>query len=137
MPVRLSTTVSKINLVPNPVNRDLLKDFNVYMKKNGASESHQNNCLKTIMAFDKFIGPDITFFDIKKMQQIITFLDTKVKTKDEDPDKKWITTWNDYLGDIKFFFRWLHNQRIRNIGEPEAEAKDNKATYSKLCSIIN
>jgi hypothetical protein len=28
---------------------------------------------------------------------------------DKDPDKRWITTWNDYLGRIKFFVRWLHN----------------------------
>jgi len=28
-------------------------------------------------------------------------LDTKIKSPDDDPDKRWITTWNDYLGDIK------------------------------------
>jgi integrase/recombinase XerD len=29
--------------------------------------------------------------------------------KIRDPDKRWITTWNDYLGRIKYFFRWLYN----------------------------
>jgi hypothetical protein len=36
-------------------------------------------------------------------------LDTKIKNSEDDPDKRWITTWNDYLGRIKYFFRWLYN----------------------------
>ena len=94
------------------------------MKSNGASDSHQNNCLKTLMAFDKFIGSNTTFHGIKKREQVIAFLDTKIKSKDEDPERRWITTWNDYLGDIKFFFRWLHNQRIRSVDEPERDVED-------------
>ena len=34
----------------------------------------------------------------------------------KDPDKRWIRTWNDYLQRIKYFFRWLYNQK-------EAETK--------------
>ncbi|MGC2572198.1 MAG: hypothetical protein WA364_11860 [Candidatus Nitrosopolaris sp.] len=26
-------------------------------------------------------------------------------------DKRWIRTWNDYLQRIKYFFRWLYNQK--------------------------
>ena len=33
---------------------------------------------------------------------------------EEDPDKKCIITWNDYLGRIKYFMRWLHNYRGNN-----------------------
>jgi hypothetical protein len=36
-------------------------------------------------------------------------LDTKIKAPEKDPDKRWITTWNDYLGRLKDFFRWMHN----------------------------
>jgi hypothetical protein len=42
-------------------------------------------------------------------EQIIKFLDTKIKTIEEDPDARWITTWNHYLSHIKYFFRWLYN----------------------------
>lgn len=35
----------------------------------------------------------------------------KRKTDSEDPDKKWITTWNDYLWRIKYFYRWLYNAK--------------------------
>ena len=111
MPVKLSTTVGKISSLPNYTKSLLLLEFHQYMKSNGASESHQNNCLKTMIAFSKFIGPEVTFHDIERKEQIISFLDSKMKSSEGDPDKKWITTWNDYLGDIKYFFRWLYNQK--------------------------
>ncbi len=84
-----------------------------FMKENGLSESHMNNTLKTNMAFAKFLEiQNISFPDVRTKDQITSFLDTKVKTPEEDPDKKWITTWNDYLGDIKYFYRWLHNWKL-------------------------
>ena len=79
------------------------------MKNNGSSDSHINNTLKTNSLFAQFLGPNASFYDVNKKNQITLFLDTKMKSAEEDPDKRWITTWNDYLGDIKFFFRWLHN----------------------------
>jgi ribosomal protein L40E len=81
------------------------------MKSNGASERHQNNNLKAIISFANFLGTDTTFFDVQIKEQIMSFLDTKIKNLEEDPDKKWITTWNDYLHRIKHFFRWLYNQK--------------------------
>src|ERR687890_1478133 len=111
MPVRLSTTVSKIASLANSTNAALISEFYQYMRNNGASDSHTNNSLKTNMAFAKFLGPDITFYDVKRKEQITAFLDTKIKSIEEDPDRKWITTWNDYLNDIKYFFRWLYNTK--------------------------
>lgn len=113
MPVKLSTTVRKIALLPNATNAVLISEFHRYMKNNGTSESHQNNCLKTNMAFAIFLGQNVTFYDIRSRQQITQFLDTKIKGTDVDPDKKWITTWNDYLNDIKCFLRWLFNEKVR------------------------
>jgi hypothetical protein len=46
---------------------------------------------------------------VQKKQQIIAFLNTKIKSKEEDSEEKWITTWNDYLWRIKYFYRWLYN----------------------------
>ena len=75
-----------------------------------------NNTLKINLAFAEFLGDNISFHDIDKRDQIISFLDTryKITTIEEDPDKKWITTWNDYLSHIKYFFRWLYNWKMRN-----------------------
>jgi integrase/recombinase XerD len=80
------------------------------MKSNSASESHQNNNLKALTSFAHFLG-SVAFFDIKRSEMITNFLDTKIKSFEEDPDKKCIITWNDYLGRIKYFMRWLHNYR--------------------------
>jgi hypothetical protein len=82
------------------------------MKNNSASERHQNNTLKVMIAYAKFLGPDTTFFQVKNKERITNFLDTKIKGISEDPDKRWITTWNHYLVHIKYFFRWLHNCKI-------------------------
>jgi hypothetical protein len=67
------------------------------MKSNGASERHQNNNLKVMIAYAKFLGTDVSFYNIQKKEQIIAFLDTKTKDTEQDPDKKWITTWNHNL----------------------------------------
>jgi hypothetical protein len=109
MPAKLSTTIRKITAIPNATNSALVTKFYEYMKANGASERHQNNSLKMVIAFANFLGPDIMFYDITKKEQITAFLDTKIKSLEEDPDRKWITTWNYYLIHIKLFFRWLHN----------------------------
>jgi integrase/recombinase XerD len=92
------------------------------MKNNYSSESHMNNTLKTNSLFAQFLGPDVSFYDITKKNQITSFLDTKIKSEEDDPDKRWITTWNYYLGDIKFFFRWLHNWKIKG-SESENETQ--------------
>ncbi len=61
------------------------------MKSNGASEHHQNNTLKVVIAFAKFLGPGTTFHDLQRKEQIIRFLDTKVKSLEIDQEKRWIT----------------------------------------------
>src|SRR5215831_8448189 len=109
MPATLTTTISKIQLVPNSINASLITEFHKYMVSNGASQGHQTNTLKMVIAFARYLGPNCTFQDLHRPDQIIPFLDTKIKNEVEDPDRRWITTWNDYLRHIKRFLRWLHN----------------------------
>jgi hypothetical protein len=99
MPVKLSTTIKKIEDIQNTTNRVLLTEFHKYLKSNGVSESHQNNNLKALTAFAHFLGPSISFLDIKENNLIISFLDSKLKAAEDDPDKKSLVTWNDYLAD--------------------------------------
>jgi integrase/recombinase XerD len=89
-----------------------------FMKQNGSSDSHINNILKTNSLFADFLGPHVSFYDVTK-SQITSFLNSKIKNSEQDPDKRWITTWNDYLGDMKFFFRWLHNWKLKDIQSRE------------------
>ena len=109
MPMKLSTTIGKIQNVPNPTNIELIGEFLDYMRNNGSSEHHQNNNLKVIIAYGNFLGRDNSFYDVKRKEQLLEFLNTKVKSYDEDSDKRWITTWNNYLNRIRLFYRWLYN----------------------------
>ena len=111
MPAKLTTTINKIQTVPNPTNAEIISEFYAYMKRCDVSENHQNNCLKAVIAYAKFLGADITFSNVKSKEQITAFLDTKEKNLEQDPDKRWITTWNHYLHRVKLFLRWLYNCR--------------------------
>ena len=51
------------------------------------------------------------YIRFNKSSKYSDFLDTKIKDVQSDPDKRWIRTWNDYLQRIKYFFRWLYNQK--------------------------
>src|SRR6476620_6561765 len=114
MPVKLSTTVNNINTIPNRENQKIVKEFYEFMKSSGTSEKYQNNNLKTIIAYGRFLDPSLSFYSITKREQVIKFLDTKIKDITTDPDKRWITTWNDYLSRIKYFFRWFYNTKNVN-----------------------
>lgn len=69
MPVRLSTTLTKIQSVANTANGSLLLELYDYMKKNGSSESHMNNTLKTNSLFAEFLGPKVSFYDVATKNQ--------------------------------------------------------------------
>jgi integrase/recombinase XerD len=111
MPVKLTTTIANISSMSNSTNRTLLYEFYQYMKSIGTSDNYQNGNLKITMYFAKFLGCDTNFYQIHKREQILAFLDTRIKDTQNDPDKRWNRTWNDYLQRIKYLFRWLHNQK--------------------------
>lgn len=115
MPTKLSTTVNKIRLLSNPDNAKIIFKFYEFMKENGASERHQNNNLKAIISYSNFLDTR-ALKEIDKKEDILSYLQTKIKNKEDDPELKWITTYNDYLHRIKHFFRWLHNQNENDIG---------------------
>jgi hypothetical protein len=85
MAIRLTTTINKINFISNLTNSTILRDFYEYMKANGTSENYQNQNLKAMIVFANFLRPETSFFDIKSRQQIISFLDTRIRNTDIDP----------------------------------------------------
>ena len=121
MPATLSTTIKNIDKIPNKVNADLVKEFYQYMVSNGSSGRHQNNSIKAVTAYTRFLDPGVNFWQINMREQLLTFLNTKIKSVEEDPDKKWINTWNDYLRRLKNFFRWLCNLRSINNESEETD----------------
>jgi integrase/recombinase XerD len=110
MTVRLSTTLNNLeSSISNEEDMKTIQRFFDFMKRIGTSERYQNNNLKAIINYSKFLGSSITLHQVKSKVQITSFLDSIIKGIEEDPDKSWITTWNDYLGRIKYFYRWLYN----------------------------
>lgn len=119
MPYTLRTTLSKILVVPNRINLNLINEFHDHMKSKGCSERHRNNTLQVTIGFANFLGLDRTFYDVERKEQILEFLDTKKKDTNQDPDEKWITTWNHYLARMKLFFRWITNRSGEISNESE------------------
>jgi hypothetical protein len=58
------------------------------MKSIGTSENYQNGNLKIIIYFARFLGPITDFHDIQKKEQVLSFLDTRIKGTEVDPDKR-------------------------------------------------
>lgn len=108
MPATLSCTISKIITIPNKVNADIVSQYKEYMRDNDASERHQNNALKAVIGYAKFLGENTTFYEVNTKGQITAYLDTKMNSEEQDPDKKWITTWNDKVVEmVKIFSVYL------------------------------
>ena len=57
MVAKLSTTISKIQSLPNSSNSTTLNEFLFYMKNNGSSERHQNNNLIVMIEFSTYLVP--------------------------------------------------------------------------------
>ena len=128
MPAKLSTTIENIDKkIKNQVNRELIKEFYNYLKNQDTSENYQNGLLKVLIRYAEYLGIDITFYQIQDKKQIIEYLDSKRKTAGEDYDKKWITTWNDYLWRLKYFYRWLYNAKGKGV---DAKSYDSWTTPS-------
>jgi integrase/recombinase XerD len=116
--VKLSTTLNNLERSQSSEeNKKIMLRFFDFMKRIGTSERYQNNNLKAIIAYSKFLGPSISLNQVKKKDQITSFLDSKINGIEEDPDKRWITTWNDYLGRIKYFYRWMYNYNHKRFDD--------------------
>jgi hypothetical protein len=113
--------------------------FHDYLIGNDLSVHHVNNNLKAAISFANYLGPEQSFHDIISKQQTISFLDTKRKPVDSDPDMRWVTTWNHYLNRLRFFFRWFHNRYLRSepISESEWETPDIVRIKSKKSKRVS
>jgi hypothetical protein len=85
--VKLSTTLNNLERsVSSEENKKIILRFFDFMKRIGTSERYQNNNLKAIITYSKFLGPSISLNQVKKKDQITSFLDSKINGIEEDPD---------------------------------------------------
>jgi hypothetical protein len=68
--MKFSTTLLTISSLPNRTSAALLTELYGFVK---------NNTLKTNLAFAEFIGPPLSFSEVNKRNQIISFHDSKIK----------------------------------------------------------
>ena len=61
MPFKLSTTIWKIQNIPNFKNIGIINEFLEYIRSNSSSEHNQNNNLKVVISLGNFIGKIIHF----------------------------------------------------------------------------
>ena len=125
MPQKLETVLKHVEETSNDVNRQLIKDYHRYLISRDTGTNYQKDNIKLIYMFAKFLESK-TFYDVKDNETIVGFPDIKRKNK-EDPEQKWITTWNDYLWRLKMFYRWLYNVKLKG---------DNKRNYYDISSWI-
>ena len=85
----------------------------------GSSENHIINNIKVVLDLAGFLGP-LQYQDIEKKDQILSFLNLKIKDSKIDSEKRWITTWNHYLNRTRLFYRWFYNAyRLQEQKEPK------------------
>jgi integrase/recombinase XerD len=122
MTVKISNTLIKISLMKNKENARVLRKYYQYLKENDTGERHQNNALLVMVALDHFLQTQQVknFAQIKTREPIVGFLEHKYVNgewvkRESDPEGKYVTTWNSYVGLLRIFYRWLHNKRKERI----------------------
>jgi hypothetical protein len=118
MSTKIPTLLAKVDSLPSRENAAIILDFYKYMEDKGSSENHIINNIKVILDLAGFLGPQ-GYEGIKKREQILSFLNSKIKDAHLDPERRWITSWNHYLNRTKLFYRWLYNSyRLQPHNEP-------------------
>ena len=77
--------------MPNLANREANYDSNsmpILFMSNDLSIHHINNNLKASIAFVNHLGEEVSFHGITNKQHILSFLDSKPKSADDDPEMK-------------------------------------------------
>lgn len=96
---RLDNVLKQIDHIENKVNKDLINEFSKYLILKDASANYQRNCIKIMLMFSEFIEKQkgLNLSQIDSSEEFLLFLDSRKRIREQDPDQKWITTWNDYL----------------------------------------
>ena len=87
MPIRLSTLLNKVERLGLKDNSETIEKFYLFMKNNDSSERHIVNNLKVMLNFENFFRPSKNLKQVKR-QDIDSFLDSKIKSSDLDPEEK-------------------------------------------------
>ncbi len=85
---KIRDTLNNIQLLDNENNSKFVYDFYTYLRSVNTSESYQNQNIRALINMAKFFGKNLEFIQISKKEEILSFLNTKIKNKEEDPNGK-------------------------------------------------
>ena len=102
------TIFNKVSTLPENYRKPLIEFKDWLLDEQDNTERNASNYLKIMTLFSEHLkGKD---FSKVTREDIVSFLDKRKKSIDQDPEKKWIGTWNNYLGRLVGFYRWFENR---------------------------
>ena len=126
MPVKPETILRRVKLLPEHQSKIYLEFKDWLENEQDNSERNWLNYFKVLVLFSDHIGTkhleDVTRDDV------VAFLNKRKKSIENDPEKKWVVTWNHYLNRLIGFYRWMHNH-------PKNIDMEDWKTPEPVCSI--
>ncbi len=113
------------------IHSEVILEFVKYKEDNYSSQRNIQNIVKTVTKFCGSVGKPL--HEISK-EDVLSFLNMTKKDKTGDPEQRWITTFNSYLGWLAVFFRWLHNKSREEDEWETPECVDIKRIKTKRLS---
>ena len=103
------TVIKQIQNLENKTHSEIFLEFYRWLtEEQESSERNATTYLKILRMFSIHIGK--TSIDSITKEDVISFLDKRKKSIEDDPEKKWERTWNDYLARLIGFYKWFANK---------------------------
>ena len=93
MTTKPETVIQKVGELPKNHSIPLLQFKDWLVDEEDSMLSNAANYLRVLKLFSGHIG-EKNFKDVTR-EEVLEFLDQRKKTRDVDPGKKWVRTWND------------------------------------------
>ncbi len=130
MTTKPETIIRQITNLSEAHKKVLLQFKDFLVDEEDSTLTNASNYLRVLKLYSRDIG-NKDFKDVTR-DDVLEFLNKRRKSIEEDPEKKWVRTWNDYLARLTGFYRWLYNHEITldredwNTPEPFASIKKKK-----------
>lgn len=132
-------TLKKIDERVSNENKKIILDFLDFMNnRTESTDRTKGNHLRYVIYLARYLRKiSLNKITPKKLEE---FVNSKRKDSEIDPTKKSITTYNDYVVRLRYFYRWLNNKSKpkKNWTNPKIlnnintrSTKNKKPTYSK------
>jgi integrase len=88
-------------------------NYNNYLIEKGSALNSQISHLKALYYYARYLE-DKNIIDVKEKHEVIVYLNSKIKN--DDMEKKYLGTWNDYMLKLRTFYRWIYNSDDESKG---------------------